>query len=566
MNLDRTYTLDSKIALKDNVAKLTIQTRIGIDTIGYFEEAPSNIIEIVLFNEQYGANTRTSRFIYNNTLVATLYHDEGKIEFHYDFPYLLKGEDNITIEFETQDFPTVQTKKLLAYADRILVMYDTANDMVMYSDYNELGYFPLSNYIKIGVNAAYPIGDSIVALFTDNGVSYLKRNTLTLAENKVKYAFSLIIGKPGTTAVAENAITTLANDVLFLSKTGVYALSFGDNVTSNERFALERSAFINAKLSKENNLDKAISINHDNRYYLAIDGSVYIADARYKTSPRDQDMNDTFNYEWWYWDNIPVKEFFTYNNKLYFINANGRICEFVEERADEDILMLSYYNQSRGYITAVGNDTYYFQIDMNYLDWIENGNILYQTQRYSVKKYEMYDVSKYNGRFKLREYNTGNEVTNDIYFFGFDETVDSSGQIQRYKQVFIARKKNVKSEWYTPVVNMGTSLYSKNLIGSTLTFEPDIEGNVKFGYLTRRSGEPKDKVSNLNATNGVDFEDVDFTDFSFNVGFACSRTLKTRVRNYNYIQFRVVSDNNKDCALNNFVVTYTIGRKNKGVR
>lgn len=116
------------------------------------------------------------------------------------------------------------------------------------------------------------------------------------------------------------------------------------------------------------------------------------------------------------------------------------------------------------------------------------------------------------------------------------------------------------------MVNMGTSLYSKNLIGSTLTFEPDIEGNVKFGYLTRRSGEPKDKVSNLNATNGVDFEDVDFTDFSFNVGFACSRTLKTRVRNYNYIQFRVVSDNNKDCALNNFVVTYTIGRKNKGVR
>ena len=149
-----------------------------------------------------------------------------------------------------------------------------------------------------------------------------------------------------------------------------------------------------------------------------------------------------------------------------------------------------------------------------------------------------------------------------------DEIVDVRDEVFGNFMIpfYICDLNNVVSEWYTPVVDMGTSLYSKNLIGSTLTFEPDVEGNVKFGYLTRRSGNIKEKESNLSASEGVDFDNLDFTDFSFSVGFACSRTLKTRVRNYNYIQFRIVSDNNKDCALNNFVVTYTIGRKNKGVR
>ena len=111
-------------------------------------------------------------------------------------------------------------------------------------------------------------------------------------------------------------------------------------------------------------------------------------------------------------------------------------------------------------------------------------------------------------------------------------------------------------------------LYSKNLLSTTLTFEPDTEGTIKFGYLTRRNaakGIPY-KQSDTLSVNGVDFTDIDFTDFSFATNFAGARTLKTRVRNFNYIQFRIKSEDDKDCALNNFVVTYNIGRKNKGVR
>ena len=344
MNLDKTYTLDSNVALKNGAAKLTITSRFcDLDSkVGYFEEELLPAVEVITaINEQYNSSTHTSRFVHRNRTIATLYHDEGRIEFYFDFPAITRGEDNIEVEFETKDTKVTTFRRFLAYADHVLVMYDETNEMVIYSDYNELAYFPLSNYAKVVTNAACPIGDSVIALFTNNGVSYLKRNTLTLGENNVKYAFSLISGKPGTTAVAPNAITTLANDVLFLANTGVHALSFGDNVTSNERYALERSAFINPKLAKHEDLSKAIAVSHNNKLYLAIEGSMYVADARYKTSPRDQDMSDTFNYEWWCWDNIPVKEFFKYKNKLYFISDKGYICEFTEDRTDEEILMLS---------------------------------------------------------------------------------------------------------------------------------------------------------------------------------------------------------------------------------
>ena len=59
---------------------------------------------------------------------------------------------------------------------------------------------------------------------------------------------------------------------------------------------------------------------------------------------------------------------------------------------------------------------------------------------------------------------------------------------------------------------------------------------------------------------------IELSDFSFEDIVAKSRTLKTRVRNFCFIEFIVESNDNMDCALNNFTILYNIGRKNKGVR
>lgn len=53
---------------------------------------------------------------------------------------------------------------------------------------------------------------------------------------------------------------------------------------------------------------------------------MYVADARYAS--RVQDSASDFQYEWYYWENVPVRNWFTYNNNLYFYTEDGDICKF----------------------------------------------------------------------------------------------------------------------------------------------------------------------------------------------------------------------------------------------
>ena len=542
MSVNKKFTLDAPVKLAPETVEITIRT---IGSGGYVigQNSPFSEEVIVLKNTTYSEGQ--SVFYYKEKAVAILYHYTGELTFFEDFkiPPISQGVDNIEVKFEAMD--SVDTDlEFLTYGDNTMVFYDSKNDMTVFTEYANLDYVPLSNYVKNKSLGAMSLGNSTIALFGENSISYLQRTVLEVGKQK-KYTYSLTEGKPGVSLVAPDSTATLANDLLFLSETGVHALSLSNNITTNERYALERSAFINSKLLKHKDLSKAKAISHQNRYYLAIDDSVYIADARYKTSARDQDMNDTFNYEWWYWENVPVKEWIIIDGELKFITENGYIAEFTEERSDVKIHELTYADWG-----MVVNSDNYVQIYGAYYDLLKNTNKILC----NGVVYDIYtdDNTKYNYQIKLML--DGNVVDTNTIRHIFNYNFD------------ILEYTNVVSEWYSPIVNMGTSIYAKNLITSTLTFEPDVEGDVKFGYITRRKPETTFKGSNLSPDDGLDFEDLDFTDFSFNVNFACSRTLKTRTRNYNYIQFRIVSDSNKDCALNNFVVTYTYGRKNKGVR
>ena len=130
-------------------------------------------------------------------------------------------------------------------------------------------------------------------------------------------------------------------------------MKFSENIKSNERYAIERSSFINSMITKHKNLSAAKAIVFKNRYYLAIDDIVYIADARYKTSPRDSDMNDSSNYEWWIWDNIKVEKWIIIDNELYFIDKDYQLSKFVDEREDSKITIIGYGNNSYGYFTSI---------------------------------------------------------------------------------------------------------------------------------------------------------------------------------------------------------------------
>ena len=129
-------------------------------------------------------------------------------------------------------------------------------------------------------------------------------------------------------AVNQYCACNLANDILIVSDDGVYGIEMSANVASTERFARSRAEQIK-NLLQEEDLASAKAIVWDNKMFISVNGNVYIADARYRAT-FDGDMSDTFNYEWWFWDNMPVYYWIIINEKLCFVTSDNRICEFYE--------------------------------------------------------------------------------------------------------------------------------------------------------------------------------------------------------------------------------------------
>lgn len=174
--------------------------------------------------------------------------------------------------------------------------------------------------------------------------------------------------------VAPYACSNLADDSMFLSQNGVYALELSQG-TDSQRFAKERSLPINNLLKECNSEDlrNACGITHENKYYLAVkhykqtsdkspiyskkyyektkegyieaisinlekgmsqyyeaEDVVYIADAHYSYAPLGA-MADAPSYEWYPISYVPVRTWILLNGELYFGTDDGRICKFVKD-------------------------------------------------------------------------------------------------------------------------------------------------------------------------------------------------------------------------------------------
>lgn len=146
----------------------------------------------------------------------------------------------------------------------------------------------------------------------------------------------------GEGCVSTYATSNLSGDKLFLSENGLYGIELDySNISSNQRYAKEKSRLINPVLEKygKNKLKNATAISFQNRYYLSMDdeeGTVYIADARFRNSDASE-MNDTMGYEWWCWKNVPVHIWFVdMQGNLGFGTKDGRLCLFNDENIYRD--------------------------------------------------------------------------------------------------------------------------------------------------------------------------------------------------------------------------------------
>lgn len=262
------------------------------------------------------------------------------------------GRDSVYITYKIKDNSNNASKinkcdiaVLFGYEgnnNRIFVSGNT--DLPNYDYYCEQDdplYWPDENFTRIGTEAIMSysrLGDGTLAVHkkqsdTDCTVYYRDTNLLDTIE-----VFPLSSGVKNIGCISKYCNCNLLNDPLVLTNQGVFAI-IGNN---GEKYAQQRSYYINKKLMEEENLENAVALSVNGKYYLAVNNHMYIADCRYLSYPKHS-KTEQYQYEWWYWDNIPARVLFSWNNELYFGTEDGNICGFTNEYMDIDNPVEAYW-------------------------------------------------------------------------------------------------------------------------------------------------------------------------------------------------------------------------------
>ncbi len=254
--------------------------------------------------------------------------------------------DNIRIRFGFRNDTTVSQINKCTIAT--VFGYDGNNNRIFvsgnlnygnvdwYCEIDDCTYFPDDNVRRIGLVTSpiinySRINDGRLAIHkavsdTDCTIYY---STAALYNTAQK--FPLQAGTDGVGIIAKNGNATLLNEPLIVSNQGVFAIVSVSN--NDERYAKQRSYYINGKLLKESNLKNAVATSFEGKYYLAINNHVYVADSRFISQDKNSSYSD-YQYEWYYFTGLPIRVWFVFNGELYFGDNEGHICKF---RANSDI-------------------------------------------------------------------------------------------------------------------------------------------------------------------------------------------------------------------------------------
>lgn len=188
-----------------------------------------------------------------------------------------------------------------------------------YSGTYDPTYFPISNNSKIGSDSEKIVGYSKQF---DYLIIFKENSTFQRIINSDLTTESIFDDKPLNDTIgciAPKSIAIINNNPVILSNKGIFMLNGGQ--VRDERNFTHISQRIDPKLLSEPNLQNAVAIDYDNKYYLSVNGNVYVFDYRNMTEP---DLNNTYTTlgEWYYWNNINVNCFLAYNSHLYFGSNN----------------------------------------------------------------------------------------------------------------------------------------------------------------------------------------------------------------------------------------------------
>lgn len=616
----------------------------------------SIVLETIRDEEAVSVNISNSKedktkLYEGDTLVGSVDYEKGKITLTIKTTPQIENRDNIFITFE---------HSVEGYAERITncnfgILFGVSGntDRLFLSgnpDYPNIDFHSeMDDYTYFGDLNSASMGSDSVAV---NGYARLSDSTLVIYKEEngqeasifyrtgvyqeyydnygnldnIRGIFPTSAGSIGEGVVSRYACVNFGGDNIILSKNGVFGIVLANNVATTERYTRERSRSINERLKTHKDLSEAVGIVFKNRYYLAVDDVCYIADARFKYTSED-DLDSSYNYEWWFWENIPARVWANIENNLYFGSASGSVCVFDDEYVDRtyqtsesgdlalDVAENKVIYNSNIDIGIAENDRITFSTEGMYALFLEgftvSDNRLYVSDEEIMSCYDNIEVYvdnvgdsglKVNTPYYLYAVDKGSCCFGLIDKNGIEQTISADGfrlhkyisrrelyitnvtgsdfQLKDYKTGAVMQiseyndnlpttplasfvhRANVVAKWYTPIFDFGTNESSKTLLKMTISTEPEVNGKLQFGYETKSV----DKLLNAKGINVFSFEDFSFENFSFDTGFASSYSVKCNERNFNFIIFCFISDNEYNCAVNTFTALYKINKSNKGVK
>ena len=629
------WTLDASI---DDDADITIEMEIQAGKNAEVMFVTKTIVakSYGISDDYQGQNTYYEIKDEKNTLIGIVNKKLGKIRIFTDTTPPIENQANITVTFaHTHNLASKITNCTFGTVFGVNGNTDTLflsgninfPNVCFYSAEDDFTYFPNRNVIAMG-SETYAIGgfarlsDSTLVAVKEGasheaGIYYIAGSYQPINDKAdarlVAPVYTRTAGGIGEGIISRYCNANLNGDALILTQSGVQGIVLGENVARTERFTRNRSININGKLLLHDDLSNAVAICHNNRCYLAIDGVCYVADARHKFIPNDT-VDNSFNYEWWFWDNIPARVWASIDGKLYFGTEQGQVCVFDDKYTDrvhsniKDGSMIDFNNEQIVYdmhdyiqdgdtINIATQELYVmlqanakmidFEINTDSIFNFHDGEKVWIEKNGTYSEYSIGDVDWAKNTYSLCNtdgfpveiegmFNVLLNVANrDLYIVNVD-TENNTFQVKLNKDGgildlysgtpstsdMVTYSRNVVAEYHTPVFDFGTIESSKTLLKMSVAVEPQLSGKLAFGYETRNVY----KMLNVKGIRRFSFDDFNFNDFSFDTGFNNSYSVRVNERNFNYIMFRFVSDSDTDCIINKFTAIYKINKSNRGVR
>ena len=219
-----------------------------------------------------------------------------------------------------------------------------------FSDQNDPTYFADTYYSSLGTSKSAIMGYSVINNYLATHKDEMETDQFivlregVLADNKP--VFRSVNTLQGAGAIAKDTFAYLSSEPLFLTRSGVYAITAQD--ITGEKYGQNRSFYLNGKLLKESDLEKSFAFVYKDMYWLCVNGVAYILDGLQPMQTDKSMPYSTRQYAGFYRTNLPANCMWEKDGNLYFGSTDGRVCEFYR---DSDALVS--YNDDGEKIEAI---------------------------------------------------------------------------------------------------------------------------------------------------------------------------------------------------------------------